>query len=65
MVDLTTEYLGLTLKNPLVPSSSPLTGNLDDARRLEDNGAAALVLPSLFEEALIYEQENMDLSRKW
>ncbi|MDX1693050.1 MAG: dihydroorotate dehydrogenase-like protein, partial [Ketobacteraceae bacterium] len=59
MVDLKTEYLGLSLKNPLVPSSSPLTGNLDDARRLEDYGAAALILPSLFEEALINEQENM------
>lgn len=59
MVDLTTSYLGLTLKNPLVPSSSPLTGNFDDARRLEDVGAAALVLPSLFEEALIHEQETM------
>lgn len=59
MVDLNTEYLGLTLKNPLVPSSSPLTGNFDDARRLEDAGAAAIILPSLFEEALIHEQENM------
>lgn len=52
MVDLTTEYLGLRLKNPLVPSSSPLTGNLDTARQLEDQGASALVLPSLFEENL-------------
>ncbi|MCG8668070.1 MAG: dihydroorotate dehydrogenase-like protein, partial [Pseudomonadales bacterium] len=60
MVNLTTEYLGLTLKNPLVPSSSPLTGKLDDAKRLEDAGAAALILPSLFEEALIHEQEHMD-----
>lgn len=50
MVDLTTEYLGLKLKNPLVPSSSPLTGNADTVRQLEDQGAAALVLPSLFQE---------------
>lgn len=59
MVELTTNYCGLTLKNPLVPSSSPLTGNLDDVRRLEDAGAAALIMPSLFEEELIDEQEQM------
>ncbi len=50
MVDLTTEYLGLKLNNPLVPSSSPLTGDVATARRLEDAGAAAIVMPSLFEE---------------
>jgi dihydroorotate dehydrogenase (fumarate) len=50
--DLTTEYLGLSLGGPIVASSSPLTGNLDDLRRLEDAGAAAVVLPSLFEEQL-------------
>lgn len=59
MVDLTTNYAGLELKNPLVPSSSPLTEKLDDAKRLEDAGCSALVLPSLFEEALISEAENM------
>ncbi|MDY6920824.1 MAG: dihydroorotate dehydrogenase-like protein [Pseudomonadota bacterium] len=59
MADLTTTYCGLTLRSPLVPSSSPLTGNLDDARRLEDAGAAALILPSLFEEELIHEQEHL------
>lgn len=57
--DLRTEYLGLALKNPLVPSSSPLTGDFDNARRLEDAGAAAIILPSLFEEALINEEEQM------
>ena len=60
MVDLTTTYLGLNLKNPVVPSSSPLTGHFDDARRLEDAGASALILPSIFEEELIREQEKMD-----
>jgi dihydroorotate dehydrogenase (fumarate) len=60
MVDLTTEYLGLKLKNPLVPSASPLTGNLDDARRLEDAGAAALIMPSLFEEKIEYEHAHLD-----
>jgi len=59
MVDLTTTDCGLTLQNPLVPSSSPLTGNFDDARRLEDAGASALILPSLFEEELIHEQEHL------
>src|SRR3990167_11358842 len=57
--DLRTNYLGLSLKNPLVPSSSPLTGDFDNARRLEDAGAAAIVLPSLFEEALQHEEEQM------
>ena len=45
MVDLSTEYLGLKLANPLVPSASPLTHELDTARRLEDAGAAAAVSP--------------------
>lgn len=60
MIDLSTEYLGLKLKNPLVPSSSPLTGNLDDAKRLEDADAAALILPSLFEENIHHEQKQLD-----
>ena len=51
-MDLTTRYMDLELKNPLVASASPLTGNLDDIRSLEDAGAAALVLPSLFEERI-------------
>lgn len=50
MTDLTTTYLGLYLKNPIVASSSPLTGNLDDLKRMEEAGAAAVILPSLFEE---------------
>jgi dihydroorotate dehydrogenase (fumarate) len=49
-MDLATRYMGLELKNPLVASASPLTGELDSLRRLEDAGAAALVLPSLFQE---------------
>lgn len=51
-MDLITRYMGLELKNPLVASASPLTGNLDDIRSLEDAGAAAIVLPSLFEERI-------------
>jgi dihydroorotate dehydrogenase (fumarate) len=60
MIDLSTEYLGLKLANPLVPSSSPLTGELDSAKRLEDAGASALVLPSLFEQAIEYEQKQLE-----
>ena len=51
-VDLRTHYLGLELKNPLVPSASPLSRSLDTARALEDAGASALVMYSLFEEEL-------------
>ncbi len=60
MIDLSTEYLGLKLANPLVPSSSPLTGELDSAKKLEDAGASALVLPSLFEEVIEYEQKELE-----
>jgi dihydroorotate dehydrogenase (fumarate) len=59
MVDLTTEYLGLQLANPLVPSASPLSKDLDMARQLEDAGASALVMYSLFEEKIDYEEEHM------
>jgi dihydroorotate dehydrogenase (fumarate) len=52
MADLRTRYLGLDLRNPLVASSSPLTGTLDGLKRLEAAGAGAVVLPSLFEEDL-------------
>ena len=52
MPELSSRYLGLALRTPLVASSSPLTATLDGLRRLEDAGAAAVVLPSLFEEEL-------------
>ncbi len=51
-MDLSTTYLGLALKNPFVPSSSPLSKRVDRARQLEDAGAAAIVMYSLFEEAI-------------
>ncbi len=60
MVDLSTEYLGLKLANPLVPSASPLSKDLDTALRLEDAGAAALVMYSLFEEKIAAEQQQME-----
>ncbi len=55
---LTTQYLGLTLKNPMVASASPLNGKIDNLRRLEDAGAAAIVLPSLFQEQIEAEAES-------
>ena len=55
MIDLSTDYLGLRLKNPLVPSASPLSKSLDSLLLLEDAGAAAVVLHSLYEEELIAE----------
>lgn len=55
-VDLTTKYLGLELKHPVVVSACPLTGNLDSLKRLEDAGAAAAVMPSLFEEQIVHDQ---------
>jgi len=51
-MDLTTRYMGLTLRNPLVASASPLTGDLDGIKRLADAGVAAVVLPSLFQEEI-------------
>ncbi len=58
--DLRTRYLGLELRSPLVASASPLTGGLDGLRRLEDAGAGAAVLPSLFEEQLTHDQVELD-----
>lgn len=54
-MDLSTHYLGLKLDHPLVPSASPLSMKLADIRRLEDAGAAAIVMYSLFEEQIIAE----------
>jgi dihydroorotate dehydrogenase (fumarate) len=55
-VDLTTTYLGMKLRTPLVPSASPLSEEIDNIKRLEDAGAAAVVLYSLFEEQLALER---------
>ena len=51
-MDLTTTYLGLKLKNPIVPSAGPLSHSLDSMKKLEDAGAAAIVMYSLFEEQI-------------
>jgi dihydroorotate dehydrogenase (fumarate) len=57
---LTTSYLGMTLKNPIVASSSPLSHNVDSIRRLEDAGAAAVVMYSLFEEQITFDSFYID-----
>ena len=60
MVDLSTTYLGLALKNPLVASASPLSQKVETARRLEEAGISALVMYSLFEEQIIQESLKLD-----
>ncbi len=59
-VDLTTTYMGMSLRNPLVPSASPLSQRLDTIRRLEDAGASAVVMYSLFEEQVNLESLQLD-----
>ena len=59
-MDLSTKYLGLSLKHPLVASASPLTGNVPGLRRLEEAGAAAVVVESLFEEQIDLQAELLD-----
>ena len=60
MIDLSTRYLGLPLANPLVASASPLCESIDNIRAMEDAGAAAVVLHSLFEEQLDVESTHLD-----
>jgi dihydroorotate dehydrogenase (fumarate) len=60
MVDLTTTYMGMKLKNPVLPSASPLSADLDTIKRMEDAGAAAVTLHSLFEEQIEFEAEALD-----
>lgn len=60
MVDLSTNYLGLQLKNPIVASASPLSKKVDNVRRLEDAGASAVVMYSLFEEQIINDSLALD-----
>lgn len=59
-MDLTTTYMGMTLKHPIVPSASPLSQTLNGIRLLEDAGAAAVVLYSLFEEQITLESQQLD-----
>jgi len=60
MVDLSTSYMGLRLKNPVVASASPLSNTLDGIRRLEDAGVATVVMYSLFEEQIQFQSDYID-----
>jgi dihydroorotate dehydrogenase (fumarate) len=60
MIDLSTTYLGLSLKSPIVASASPICESITNLRQLEDAGVAAAVLPSLFEEQLNLESSSVD-----
>jgi len=57
-MNLATDYLGLHLRSPIIPSAGPLTENLDNVKRMEDAGAAAIVFHSLFEEQLPHGQHD-------
>jgi dihydroorotate dehydrogenase (fumarate) len=59
-MDLSTKYMGLKLKNPIVPSASPLSRDLATIKLMEEVGAAAVVLESLFEEQIIHEKNELD-----
>jgi dihydroorotate dehydrogenase (fumarate) len=59
-IDLTTRYLGMRLKNPLVASAGPLTGEWESLRQLDDAGIGAVVLPSLFEEQIEHDELQLD-----
>lgn len=60
-MDLKTQYMGLSLDNPLIASASPLNGDLGTLRALEDYGAGAVVLPSIFEEQFVSERREVEL----
>jgi len=59
-MNLKTTYMGMELKNPIVPSASPLSNNIDNIKRMEDAGASAVVLESLFEEQISHESKELD-----
>ncbi len=60
IMDMKTTYLGLTLKNPIILSASPLSRSVDTMKRLEDAGASAIVMYSLFEEQIAHEAAELD-----
>ncbi len=59
-MNLSTKYLGLELNNPIVPSAGPLSQSIDNIKKMEDNGAGAIVLYSLFEEQIEHEQLELN-----
>lgn len=60
MIDLSTTYLGLKLKNPIVASASPLSKKIEQVKRMEEAGVSAVVMYSLFEEQIIHESLELD-----
>ena len=60
MIDLSTTYLGLKLRSPLLASAGPLTQDIDNVRRMEDAGVAAVVMHSLFEEQIEIDSQELD-----
>ncbi len=66
MANLKTNYMGLELKNPIIAASSPLTSNLDNIKKLEDAGAAAIVVKSIFQEQVDKDAEsNVDIEQSF
>ena len=63
-MDLSTRYLGFDLPHPLMPGASPLVDDLDSVRRLEDAGASAIVMHSLFEEQILQDRANAERARE-
>ncbi len=59
-MDLRTSYMGLSLKNPLVISACPMTRDVNLVKTMEAEGASAIVMPSLFEEEIIFDQKHLD-----
>lgn len=60
MIDMSIKYMGIPLKSPIVASSAPLWAQLDNVKKMEDAGGAAVVLPSLFEEQVIFEEKHLN-----
>jgi dihydroorotate dehydrogenase (fumarate) len=65
MLDMSTQYLGMKLAHPVVPSASPITGDIDHLHRLAAAGASAVVLPSLFEEQVEHEAMAVHMGLEW
>lgn len=61
-MDISTNYLGLSLSSPIVPSAGPLSKEIGNIKSMEDNGAGAVVLYSLFEEQIEHEQMEIEKS---
>ncbi|MBN2350056.1 MAG: dihydroorotate dehydrogenase-like protein [Bacteroidales bacterium] len=59
MIDLSTKYIGLHLKNPIIAASSGLTANIENIKKLESNGVAAIVLKSIFEEEILQQEKDL------